>query len=149
MTVDQPGSEFAEHRVIKAGVGQFQAQRVLPVDAGQDGMNGLTVGEILKELKDGDQREFPGCDGGLAGGGEEGGEILVGVDRAELVTESGDGVAFWENGTDDSGGVSWDGWNFLWFDHRSFLRFSTDFATGIQSCHHPRLRPGRTNGLAL
>ncbi len=45
-----------EDRVVKAGVGQFQAQRVLPVDAGQDGMNGLTVGEILEELEDGDHQ---------------------------------------------------------------------------------------------
>ena len=81
--------------MIKAGVGQFQAQRVLPVDAGQHGMNGLPVGEVLEELEDSDQREFPGCNGGLAGVGEERCEILIGVDRAELVTQSGDGVAFW------------------------------------------------------
>ena len=109
--------------MVKAGVSQFQAERVLPIDTGQHGMNGLPVGEVLEELEDGDQREFPGCDGGLAGGGEERCEILIGVDRTEPVTQSGDGVAFGQDGTDDSGGVSRDGWDFLWFDHRSFLRF--------------------------
>ena len=120
--------------MVKAGVGQFQAQRVLPVDAGQDGTNGLPVGEVLEELKDGDQHEFPRGDGGLTGGGEERCEILIGVDRAEPVTESGDGVAIGQDGVDDSGGVFWDGWDFLWFDHRSFLRFYGQFATGIKVC---------------
>ncbi len=62
------------------------------------------------------------------------------VDRAELVTQSGDGVAFGQDGASDSGGVSWDGWDFLWFGHRSFLRFYGQFATGIDSYHHPDLR---------
>jgi hypothetical protein len=104
IAVDQAGSEFTEDRVIKAGVGQFQAQRVFPVDAGQDGMNSLTVGEVLEKLEDGNQRQFPGRNGGLAGGGEKRCEILIGVDRAELITQSGDGVAFGQDGTDDSGG---------------------------------------------
>ena len=43
-----------EDRMVKAGVSQFQAERVLPIDTGQDGMNSLTVGEVLEELKDGD-----------------------------------------------------------------------------------------------
>ena len=56
------GAELAEHGVIEAGIGQFQAQGVLPVDASADGVGGLAVGKSLDVLEDG-------------GHGEPGGEV--------------------------------------------------------------------------
>ena len=57
LAVDQAGAEFAEHGVIEAGVGQFQAEGVLPVDAAADGIGGLAIGEALDVLEHGGQGE--------------------------------------------------------------------------------------------
>jgi hypothetical protein len=48
---EQSGAELAEDRVVKAGVGQLQAQGVLPVDPAADRVGGLPVGQSLDELQ--------------------------------------------------------------------------------------------------
>jgi hypothetical protein len=66
LAVDQAGAVLAEHGVVKAGIGQFQAQGVLPVDSTTDGISGLAIGESLDVLEDGGQSEPCGRGGGLA-----------------------------------------------------------------------------------
>ncbi len=43
----QPGTELAEHRGVKPGVGKLQAQGVLPVDPAADRVGGLAVRQPL------------------------------------------------------------------------------------------------------
>jgi hypothetical protein len=43
---DEGGAELAQHGEVEAGIGQFQAAGVLPVNAGADGRGGLaTIGD--------------------------------------------------------------------------------------------------------
>jgi hypothetical protein len=37
--------------VVEAGVGQIEAERVFPVDAGSDALGGLAVGKALRLLE--------------------------------------------------------------------------------------------------
>ena len=47
---EQPRPELGEHRGVKAGVGQLQAQGVLPVQPSPHRVGGLPVGEALDKL---------------------------------------------------------------------------------------------------
>ena len=84
---NETGTEFGEHAEMEAGIGQLEAERVLPVDAGAYGIGGLPITEVLEELEDRDQGQTPRCQGGLAPGGVEVAEVLVFVERAELVAQ--------------------------------------------------------------
>ena len=88
LAVDQAGAELAEYGVIEAGIGQFQTQGVLPVDATTDGIGGLAVGEALDVLEDGGQGEPNGGGGRLAAGGEQLGELVVAEERAEFLGDA-------------------------------------------------------------
>src|SRR5438034_3596161 len=46
-TLFRSGAELAEHARIKAGIGQRQAQQILPVNAAAHRVGGLQVGEVL------------------------------------------------------------------------------------------------------
>src|SRR3954447_5087689 len=70
--------------------------KVLPVDPRPHRLGGLAVGQVLAELQQGDQRQAPGRQPRLAEPGEEVGEIGVGEDGAELVTELQQRVALAE-----------------------------------------------------
>ena len=95
LAVDQAGAELAEHGVVEAGIGQFQAQGVLPVDAAADGVGGLAVGEALDVLEDGDQGQPCGRSGRLAAGGEQLGELVVAVERHRVRRRCGGRGCLW------------------------------------------------------
>ena len=107
--VEEAGAELAEHGGVEPRVGQLQAEQVLPVDAGADGLRRRTVGEVLAELQDGDQGQPPGREGGLSAAGIQVGEVGVVEDGAELVAELQVGVTPGEGGVGDAGGVLGDG----------------------------------------
>ena len=88
LAVDQAGAEFAQHGVIEAGIGQFQPQGVLPVDAATDGVGGLAIGEALDVLEHGDQGQPCGRGGRLSACGEQVGELGVAVQRSELIGDA-------------------------------------------------------------
>ena len=71
LAVDQTGAELAQHGMVEAGIGQLQAECVLPVDASTDGVGGLAVGEALDVLEHGGQSEPGRCFSGLAVGGNK------------------------------------------------------------------------------
>ena len=106
---EQAGAELAEHGGVEPRVGQLEAEQVLPVDPGADGVGGRAVGEVLAELEDGDQGQPPGREGGLPPEGVEVGEVGVVEDGAEFVAEPEVGVAVGEGGTGDAGGILGDG----------------------------------------
>src|SRR5512143_4312132 len=86
--LDQAGTKLAQYRVIKAGISQFQAQGVFPVDAATDGVGGLAIREAFDVLEHGDEGEPCGRGGRLSAGGEELGELIVAVERSEFVGDS-------------------------------------------------------------
>src|SRR5687767_7138877 len=55
----QAGAEIAQERDVEAGIGELEAEGVLPVEAGADGIGGLAVRFALGELQDGDERQPP------------------------------------------------------------------------------------------
>jgi hypothetical protein len=81
----QPRAELGADGEIEAGVGQVQAEGILPVDAGAHGLGGLPVRQPFGELHDGHQRQAPRRLHGPAAVGVEGGEVGVGDDGAERV----------------------------------------------------------------
>jgi hypothetical protein len=83
--LEQAGAELAQHRGVEAGVGQLQPEQVLPVDARPHRLGRAPVGEVLAELEQGDERQPPRRQPGLAVPGEQVGEVGVGKDGAELV----------------------------------------------------------------
>nr|WTB09152.1 hypothetical protein OG546_36075 [Streptomyces antimycoticus] len=56
---DQPVAELAEHREIKARIGQLEAEGVFPVDPATHRISGLPVGQTLCVLQHADQRQHP------------------------------------------------------------------------------------------
>jgi hypothetical protein len=85
---DQTGAELTQDGRIEAGIGQFQSQGVLPVDARADGLDGLAVRQALDVLEDGGQGEACGGESGSAAAGEQGGELVVAVEGAERLDEA-------------------------------------------------------------
>jgi hypothetical protein len=71
--------------VVEAGVYEFQAERVLPVDPAANGVGSLSVGQPLGELQHRDQGQPPRGEGRLAARREQRGKFLVLVDRTEPV----------------------------------------------------------------
>jgi hypothetical protein len=105
LAVDQAGAEFAEHRVVEAGIGQLQGQGALPVDTAAHGVGGLAVGQTLDVLEDGDQSQPCRRSGRLASGGEQLGELIVTVEATELVSDAEAESAFGEGGVGDAVGL--------------------------------------------
>ena len=44
---------------VEAGISQFKAEQVLPIDTGTHGLGGLSIREVLAELQDGHEGEAP------------------------------------------------------------------------------------------
>ncbi len=114
LAVDQAGAELAEHGVVEAGIGQFQGEGVLPVDAAADGIGGLAVGEALDVLEDGGHGEPCGGGGRLSAGGEQLGELVVAVEATELIGDAEAKGAFGEGGMGDALGLFGDRVSRLW-----------------------------------
>ena len=104
MALDQAGTELAQDRVIKTGIGQFQAQGVFPVDAAPDRVGGLAIGEALDVLEHGSQGEPGGGGSRLSAGGEELGELVVTVERSEFIGDAEAEGSLGESGVGDAPG---------------------------------------------
>jgi hypothetical protein len=52
----QAGPELAQHGEVETRIGRFQAEGILQVDPAAYRLGCLPVGQVLEELKDGDQR---------------------------------------------------------------------------------------------
>ncbi len=53
-------AEFAQHREMKAGVGQLQREGVFPINRPAHGIGSLAVGQAFQKLEDGDQQQAAG-----------------------------------------------------------------------------------------
>ena len=79
-----PAPELTQDRVIEPGVGQIEAEGVFPVDPGADRLGGLTVGQILRHLKDRHQGQAGRRPARLAAHPVSARELLIGQPLAEL-----------------------------------------------------------------
>ena len=103
--LDQPGAELAQHRGIKARIGQLEAKQVLPIDPGAHRLGGLSIGQVFAELQQGDQGQPPRREPGLAALREEVGEVRVGEDGAEFIAQLEERIALAEGGSRDARGL--------------------------------------------
>ena len=101
----QARPELAQHRAVEAGVGERQAEEILPVDPAPDSIGRLAIRQPLRELQQGHQGQAPWRLGRLALGREEAGEAAVVEDRAEPVAQAQQQVAARERQTRDMGRV--------------------------------------------
>ena len=101
---DQAGAELAQNGEVKPGVGELQAQRILPVDPPPDRVGRLPVAQPLGELQHRDQGQAPRGVRRLAANRVEGGEHPVVVDRTQLVAQAHGRTALWERGRRDLDG---------------------------------------------
>jgi len=99
-------AELAENRSVKARIGQFQPQQVLPVDATVDSLGCPPVGQVLGELEQGHQRQPPRAFRRLSAMGEETCELGVGEDRPEAVAQEQIGIALGKGCTGNGCGRS-------------------------------------------
>ncbi len=84
---EQARSELAQNRNVEPRVGQLQAQRLRPVNAASHRLGRLTVGQVLEDLEQRDQRQPPGCNRRLPPGLVEGGKPGVVVQNPDLIAD--------------------------------------------------------------
>jgi hypothetical protein len=70
------------HRSIKAGIAEFEPERILPIDAAAHGIGGLPIGKPFSKLHDGDQGQTPRGFCWLSGVRKQVREAFVLVNRA-------------------------------------------------------------------
>ena len=67
---DQPGAKLAQDGMVEAGIGQFQAQDIFPINAAADRIRRLAIGETFSKLEKRGQRQAGRRFGGLAACGK-------------------------------------------------------------------------------
>jgi hypothetical protein len=85
--LDETRAELAQHRRIKAGVGQLQGQRIFPVDPPAHGIRGLAVGQVFGELEDQHQCQPCWCFGRLPGRRKEGSKLGIRIEGAQRIAD--------------------------------------------------------------
>lgn len=71
--------------MVEARIGEFERQRILPIDPGTDRVRCLPVREVLGELEDGHEGQPPRGGGGLAPRREQVREVRVLVEGVEVI----------------------------------------------------------------
>ena len=90
--------------MVETGIGQRQAECILPVDPSAHRVGGLPIGQPFHVLQHGSQGEPARCFSGLAAAREQGGELAILVDCAECVCDKQVGGAFGKRRTRDAAG---------------------------------------------
>ena len=85
--VGDPVPELREHRVVEARVIERQPEQVLPVDPGPHRLGCLPVGELLRPLQDGHQRQPRRRPARAAPDAERSREILIMQPLAQAVAD--------------------------------------------------------------
>jgi hypothetical protein len=82
MPLNQPRAELAEDGLVKAGIPQVEAETVFPIETAAHGVCRLPVYQAFPELPHRHQSQAPRGLCWLARGGEQSGELLIGVEGA-------------------------------------------------------------------
>ncbi len=98
-------AELAQKRVVEAGIGKIESQKVLPVNPRPYRFGSLPIAQALPELHQGHQRQPPGRVGRLTVGREKVGEVAVCENAAELVAQDQVGRTRAESGMCHAGGI--------------------------------------------
>ena len=85
--MDEPCAKLTEDGGIKARIGAFQGQGILPVDAPADGGGGLPIRQAFDELENQHQGQACGGFRGLPGWRKEGGKLAILLERAQCIAE--------------------------------------------------------------
>jgi hypothetical protein len=106
-------AKVVEQGVVKARVGQLEAEQVLPVEATSHIVGGLTIGEAFKLLEHEDKGQTPGCHLNRGAEGrkpvgeqrisEKGAEFLAQADVAVAIGKSSNVAAAVASGTGGTG----------------------------------------------
>ena len=97
-------AKFAEHGKVKAGIRQRQAEQVLPIDTSLHRLGRLAISKIFAELHNGDERQAPRREAGLALQREAGGKVVVLEERTKGIPLEQVVMAFGKGGTGHPGG---------------------------------------------
>jgi hypothetical protein len=84
-TRDQPGPKLAQDRKIEASIGEFQPSGLLPINASPYGISGLSIGQVLRKLQDGDEGQAPGRFGWLSDVGIQAGQLVMALKRPQCI----------------------------------------------------------------
>src|SRR4051794_38707800 len=95
---EQTIPKLGQDREVEARIGEFQAEQVLQVDAGSDGIGSLAVGKILQKLHNQDEGETGGGVGRLTALRKHVGKEWIRVDGTQLVIQAHVDIAFGESG---------------------------------------------------
>jgi hypothetical protein len=90
--------------MIESGIGQRQAECILPVYPSAHRVGGLPIGQAFHVLQHGSQGEPTRCFGWLAAAREQRGELAILVDHAECVCDKQVCGALGERRTRDAAG---------------------------------------------
>ncbi|GAA0256336.1 hypothetical protein GCM10008965_26110 [Methylorubrum aminovorans] len=90
---EKAGAELAQDSVVEAGIGELQAQEVLPVDPRADCVGGLAIGESLHELQQGREGEPDRRLSGASPHREQVGKVVILHDLMQVVIEAHDRIA--------------------------------------------------------
>src|SRR5829696_6442592 len=101
-TGHEPRSELAEHRGVKARVGQLQAEQIFPVNPASDGFGRPPVRQVLGKLQHGDQRQAPRHLSGLSAAWKQGRELSIAEHRPKRVAQAQIGIAARKGGPRDN-----------------------------------------------
>jgi hypothetical protein len=97
-TGHQTGAELGEHRMVEAGVGQLQAEGILPVQPAAHRIRRLAVGQPFHELQHRDQRQAPRRLSRLSVYRKEVGEVFIVIEGAQRIAQLHDQCATGEAG---------------------------------------------------
>jgi hypothetical protein len=96
---DEPATKLTQDGRVEAGVGEGEAEDVLPINPATDGLRGLAIRSAFGTLEDRDHGEAGGRFGRLAAPGEEGRALRVVVKWAEMLGDLHREVTTRERGT--------------------------------------------------
>jgi hypothetical protein len=109
---DQPGPKLAQDGKIEASIGEFQPSGIFPINASSYGISGLSIGQVLRELQDGDEGQTPGRFGWLSDVGIQVGKLVMAIHRPQCIAHLQIPIPTGKGGASNFGGVFRDmqGW---------------------------------------
>src|SRR6266700_454325 len=107
----QPRPKFGEHRMIKAGVNQFQAECIFPSEPIAYGVSSLAICQVLHKLKYCHKRQAPQGTSRLAILGKQIGKRFIGINRSQRVTHLHEDIATGKHSVSHSSYFFWNWWN--------------------------------------
>lgn len=104
LSLQEPRAEFGENGIIEAGIGEFQSQRIFPVNPTTDGVRRLAVWEVFRKLHHNHQCQSSGSLRRLSLRRKEVGKLLICEERSEFIAHLEPDIALRKRGLSDQTG---------------------------------------------